>query len=167
MLLGLSSGFFICLYLSKEMTIFSRFSRPLRWTRIKYQNGGFGFWEKGHFAKFYGIFRIIIWTLHGRLVNVKHHIGRNFAPCISVHSFHSSSAYIVQARLWLSKLGGDISTYMLDRICPLVGIGLKWCQNLVGASPHVPLPTGAPACSDDDNESSFLASTVWCMRNVR
>ena len=96
----------------------------------------------------------------GRLVNVKHHIGRNFAPCISVHSFHSSSAYIVQARLLLSKLGGDMSTYMLNRICPLVGIGLRWCQNLVGTSPHVPLPTGAPACSDDDNESSFLASTV-------
>ena len=93
-----------------------------------------------------GLFRKILWhfqnnymnfTYHraqldfiGRLVNVKHHIGRNFAPCISVHSFHSSSAYIVQACLFLSKLGWVISTYMLDRICPLVGIGLRWYQNL-------------------------------------
>ena len=63
-------------------------------------------------SKTWGWFRKIlwhyrnIWTLHtivhkstslqicfiGLLVNVKHHIGRNFAPCISVHSFHSSSA---------------------------------------------------------------------------
>ena len=136
---------FVCMHLSKEMIYFFRdLVAPHLGQKLDIKNGVLG---EGHniFAKlrkspffklwssvkntrvisqhFVAFSECMNFTYHcaqldfiGRLVNVKHHIDRNFAPCISVHSFHSSSAQ---------------------------------------------------SCCDDDNESSFLASTVWCMRNVR
>ena len=50
----------------------------------------------------------------------------------------------IQACLWLSKLGWDISKYRAGIICPLVEIGLRWLPKLSWTSPHVPMPLGAP-----------------------
>ena len=89
-----------------------------------------------------------------RLVNVKHHIGRNFAPCISVHSFHRSSAQCRRACGFQNLVR---TLVYVGQNLPLFGIGLRMLSKLGGDQPPCP---HAPACSDDDNESSFLASTV-------